>query len=62
MSQPTPGSSYIVQQGDSLALIAQEAYGDQNLWQEIYAANSQVIGNNPDLIRPGEVLQLPPID
>jgi hypothetical protein len=58
MSQPVPGSWYSVQQGDSLAAIAREAYGDESLWQEIYTANTQVIGSNPNLISPGMVLYL----
>ena len=58
---PTPGSNYTVQPGDSLFSIAQQAYGDGNQWQKIYDANKQVIGNDPNLIRPGEVLYIPPI-
>jgi hypothetical protein len=58
MAQPIAGSSYTVQQGDSLASIAQRAYGDQDLWQEIQMANSQVIGDNPDALSPGMTLFL----
>jgi hypothetical protein len=58
MSQPIPGSSYTVQQGDTLSSIAQRAYGDANLWQEIYNANTQVIGDNPNLISIGMRLYL----
>jgi LysM repeat protein len=58
---PTPGSNYTVQPGDSLFSIAQQAYGDGNQWQKIYDANKQVIGNDPNLIRPGEVLYIPPV-
>jgi LysM repeat protein len=58
---PTPGSNYTVEPGDSLFSIAQLAYGDSNQWQKIYDANKQVIGNDPNLIRPGEVLYIPPI-
>lgn len=28
-------------------------------WHRIYAANSAVIGSNPDLLRPGQVLTIP---
>src|SRR5438270_8446018 len=59
MAQATPGSNYSVQQGDTLSGIAQQAYGDGNQWQVIYNANTQVIGNDPNLIRPGEVLYIP---
>ena len=57
-SQPTAGSSYIVQQGDALSSIAERAYGDQSLWQEIYNANIQVIGNDPNLIKPSTTLYI----
>ena len=58
MSQPIAGSSYTVQQGDTLSAIAQRAYSDANLWQEIYNANTQVIGDNPNLISVGMRLYL----
>ena len=61
MAQATPGSNYTVQPGDTLSGIAQQAYGDGNQWQTIYNANTQVIGNDPNLIRPGEVLYIPPL-
>src|SRR2546421_964213 len=62
-ASPTPGSNYTVQQGDTLSGIAQQAYGDGNQWQKIYdyPANKQVIGPDPNLIRPGEVLFIPPL-
>ncbi|TME06564.1 MAG: LysM peptidoglycan-binding domain-containing protein [Chloroflexi bacterium] len=61
MAQATPGSNYTVQPGDTLYSIAQRAYGDGNKWQIIYDANKQVIGSNPNLLRPGEVLYIPPV-
>ena len=62
-ASPTPGSNYTVQQGDTLSSIAQRAYGDGNQWQRIYdyPPNKQVIGPDPNLIRPGEVLYIPPV-
>ncbi len=59
MAQPTPGSTYTVQQGDTLSSIAQQAYGDANEWQKIYDANAQTIGNDPNLLQPGEILHIP---
>jgi nucleoid-associated protein YgaU len=50
---------YTVQPGDSLSGIARRFYGDPNRWREIYDANRQVIGNDPDLILPGQVFQIP---
>lgn len=49
---------YTVKSGDSLSAIAQRFYGNMN-WQKIYAANRSVVGGNPNLIRPGEVLTIP---
>ncbi len=59
--QPTPGSNYTVQAGDSLWAIAQRAYGDPEDWDTIYQANQKVVGNNPNLIYPGQVLNIPKI-
>ena len=59
MTQP---AIYTVQSGDSLFSIAQHFYGDGNKWPLIYDyCNSQVIGQNPDLIRAGAVLYIPPL-
>jgi len=61
MAQATP-TIYHVQPGDSLFSIAQHFYGDGSKWQQIYDyCNRQVIGPNPDLIRPGEVLYIPEV-
>jgi LysM repeat protein len=54
-----PGSKYTVQAGDTLWDIAQRAYNDPEDWDTIYDANKQVIGNNANLIKPGQVLQIP---
>jgi hypothetical protein len=59
MSQIPGGYYYTVQQGDTLSGITQQAYGDQSLEQEIYNFNTQVIGNNPNLINPGMKLFIP---
>lgn len=53
------GSDYTVQEGDTLSEIAQQAYGDANLWPKIYEANKQGIGNDPNAIQTGEVLHIP---
>src|SRR3954463_13873688 len=46
-------TSYTVQRGDTMAEIA--ATLDQP-WREVYQRNVGVIGGNPDLILPGQVL------
>ena len=63
-SQPTSGAdtnTYTVVSGDSLSKIAKNHYGDGTKWHQIYEANKDLIGNNPDLIEVGQVLTLPSI-
>ena len=55
---PAP-SSYVVKSGDSLSKIARRIYGDAKRWTRIYEANRQLIGDNPDLIHPGQNLVIP---
>lgn len=54
---PTP-RTYIVQAGDSLSAIATKL-SIAGGWQALYNANKAEIGDNPNLIHPGEVLVLP---
>lgn len=56
--QPS-GSTYTVVEGDTLWDIAATHLGDATRWPEIYSLNQGVIGDNPDLIYPGQELQLP---
>ncbi|MFJ8161896.1 LysM peptidoglycan-binding domain-containing protein [Streptomyces sp. NPDC096136] len=51
--------TYTVKAGDSLAAIARRELGNEARWRELYAMNRGVIGANPDLIQPGQVLTLP---
>ena len=50
--------SYTVQSGDTLSAIAERHYGKASRWHEIFEANRDQI-EDPDLIRPGQVLRLP---
>lgn len=43
----------------SLSGIAKHFYGDANQWSKIYNANKGLIGANPNLIHPGQVLVVP---
>ena len=45
---------YVVQEGDSLWTIAQNVLGNGEAWGEIYEQNKAELGNNPDLIFPGQ--------
>jgi nucleoid-associated protein YgaU len=57
-AQPSTGHSYTVRKGDSLSKIAKREYGDAQQWHRIYNANRDII-NDPNLIQPGQVLQIP---
>ena len=56
---PKNEQSYTVVAGDSLSKIAKKFYGNANAWKAIFEANTDKI-SNPDLIRPGQVLRIPP--
>lgn len=56
---PSGGRRHTVVSGDSLSKIAKQHYGDANKWRRIYDANRQTIGDNPDLIKPGQDLVIP---
>lgn len=49
---------YKVVKGDCLYRIALKQLGDGELWKKIYEANKTVIGKNPNLIFPGQVLKI----
>jgi nucleoid-associated protein YgaU len=52
---------YTVKPGDTLSAIAQQFYqnGAEPLWRKIYNANIAVIGPDPQVITPGEQLNIP---
>lgn len=62
-NSPAPASaqSYTVVKGDCLWNIAKRFYGNGSLYTVIYNANQGVIGGNPNLIYPGQVLTIPPV-
>lgn len=47
--------TYVVKKGDTLSSIANK-YGTD--WQSLYQKNKDVIGNNPNLIKPGQILKI----
>lgn len=58
----TPAARYhTVVGGDWLSKIAKASYGDMMKWPILYEANRDVIGGDPDLIRPGQRLLIPPL-
>jgi hypothetical protein len=62
------GGSYTVRHGDTLWSIAEQWLRTDDLrsvaryWPKIHRANRDVIGPDPSLIYPGQVLHLPPCD
>ncbi len=48
-------TSYVVKKGDSLSSIAKK-YGVN--WKTLYEKNKSVIGKNPNVIKPGQVLNI----
>lgn len=59
-TRPAPGQArkVTVKSGDSLSKIAKAELGDANQWKAIYDANRDKI-KDPDLIHPGQVLDIP---
>ena len=55
----TSEKTHTVDSGESLWAIAEQELGDGSRWREIYDANKDVIGDNPDLIKPGQTLKIP---
>lgn len=51
--------TYTVRPGDYLSEIAAANLGSADRWREIYDLNKEAIGDNPNLIHPGLILQLP---
>jgi LysM repeat protein len=50
--------SYTIRPGDTLSSIAQRFYGSAADWRGLYQVNRSVV-RNPDVIYPGEVLDVP---
>ena len=56
---PAQATTYTVVKGDCLWNIAKKFYGNGSKYTVIYNANRGVIGGNPNLIYPGQVLTIP---
>ncbi|REK84438.1 LysM peptidoglycan-binding domain-containing protein [Streptomyces inhibens] len=57
--QEAKTETYTVAAGDSLSAIADKKLGNADRWTDIYAENKDTI-HDPDLIYPGERVDLPP--
>ena len=51
---------HTVMAGDTLSAIAEKFYGEGADFQGIYDANKEVIGSDPDKIKVGMILKIPP--
>jgi nucleoid-associated protein YgaU len=56
VAPPVKKKTYTVVKGDYLVKIARKY---ETTWQKLYEANKSVIGSNPNLIYPGQVLTIP---
>lgn len=56
---PAAPSTYTIRAGDCLWNIAKDQLGDAMKWQDLFNANKDILGSNPDLIRPGTTINLP---
>ena len=54
------GQAYEVQSGDTLLSLAEQFYGDGTQWRRIYEANKDTIGADPDKLKIGMKLTIPP--
>lgn len=52
-------TTYTIRAGDCLWNIAKNQMGDALKWQDIFNANKDILGSNPDLIHPGTTINLP---
>ncbi len=54
---------HIVQPGENLTIIAQAYFGQEHAshWITLYNFNRELIGDNPDVIKPGMKLLIPDI-
>lgn len=52
---------YTVQSGDTLGGISKDQYGSAGKYMVIFEANRPML-ENPDLIYPGQVLRIPPLE
>jgi nucleoid-associated protein YgaU len=54
------GDTYEIQSGDTLLTVAEKFYGDGTQWRRIYDANRDTIGSDPDQLKIGQQLKIPP--
>ena len=50
---------HTVAAGDTLSAISKKYYNDAGKYMKIYEANKAVIGDDPNMIKPGQELIIP---
>lgn len=60
-AMPKIKAEHTVEEGETLSDLALKYYGSavKEKWMVIYEANKAVIGDNPNIIVPGQVLKIP---
>ena len=58
--EPPKFTLYKVQEGDTLSAIAKKFYDDAAQYMKIYEENKELIGDDPNLIKVGQELKIPP--
>jgi len=56
--KPEDVTTYVVQSGDTLSVLAQRFYGKASLYPKIFEANRDIL-SNPDLVKVGQKLKIP---
>ena len=59
MKEAKEVKKHTVVAGDTLSAISKKYYDDANKYMKIYEANKALIGDNPDMIKPGMELVIP---
>ncbi|MBN1487386.1 MAG: LysM peptidoglycan-binding domain-containing protein [Anaerolineae bacterium] len=49
---------HTVAAGETLSKISEKYYGSGERWRDIYEANKDVIGSDPNLLKIGQVLKI----
>lgn len=60
-SENVAGTLYTVVKDDTLQKISKKVYGSYSKWTKIYDANKDKI-KNPNFVKPGIVIVIPPVD
>lgn len=56
---PRCGEPHVVARGESLSILAEQLYGDRDLWVALYEANRDLLGDSPDNLQAGQTVTLP---